>query len=218
MISYAFLVLFAAAAVLNLVGAGTKNKILSAVTKPMLLSSLCLFCVLRGSPEPFLVAALAACWLGDVLLMGGGAWFIAGGVSFFAGHVFFIVVLSRRVDFSALPVVSLVCAGLLYAAATIYVMLCVKKGVPKLICLPMFLYLLSNAATNLLALAWFVQSPGLWSAAAFAGAVLFFLSDCALYLMRFEPGRKRFFKTNFFVMLTYVVATLLLTLALTLSR
>ena len=97
--SYIFLILFLIAAGLNLAASLKNSKILFGVTKPMLLLLLCLYCCFRTSPNPdwLLIAAFAACWLGDVLLMlKGDLWFTVGGVSFFAGHVLLIFIFSRQ--------------------------------------------------------------------------------------------------------------------------
>ena len=78
----------------------------------------------------------------------------------------------------------------------------------------MLLYLLCNAVTNLFALTRLIESPGVWTAVSFVGALLFFLSDCALFLLRYESGRESFFKSGFFVMLTYISGVLLIALGL----
>ena len=207
-----FLILYAVCAGLNLVGA-IKSRILSAVTKPLLMPLLCLYCIFRGTPSPdcLLVAALAACWLGDVLLMmGSNVWFTAGGVSFFSGHVLLIIVFAHRVGLDALPLCALIPAALIYAGAAVYVMNKARKNAPKLMQLPMLLYLVANAVTNLFALAFLFAAPGAWSAAAYCGALLFFLSDCALYLTRYDPEPKRFYRSGFFIMLTYTSGVMLI--------
>ena len=218
MLSYIILALFLIAAALNIAGTTKGREKLFAATKPLLLSLLCLYSVWRTFPEPdiLLAAALFACFLGDVLLMPkGNGWFVAGGLSFFAGHVMLSVIFARRVDFSHLPLRLLIPAAILYIAAAVAVMARSRRKAPILMTIPMFLYLLCNCATNLFALAWLVESPGIWQAAAYAGAALFFVSDSALYLMRFGPDRPRFYRTNSFVMLTYISAVLLITLGLT---
>ena len=52
MISYVFLGLFAAAAVVNLIGSAKGNAGMSNISKPVLLSSLCLYVLFSGLPTP----------------------------------------------------------------------------------------------------------------------------------------------------------------------
>ena len=80
---------------------------------------------------------------------------------------------------------------------------------------PMFMYLMVNAVTNVFALSRLFASPVIWSALSYAGALLFFLSDCSLFLLRYGKGKRCFFKSGFFVMLTYISAVLLIALGLT---
>lgn len=217
MIRYVFLALYLVAGTLNVCAAKKSNRKLFSATKPLLLPMLCLYCLFcrPDAPDLLLIAALFACWLGDVLLMPeGDAWFVIGGVVFFAGHVLFIFNFARCVDLTRLPLAAVVPAAAVYAAAAGYVMYRVRKDTPAPMRIPMLLYLLCNAVTNLFALSYLIQYPGLRSAVSYAGAALFFLSDCALFLMRSDTGKKSFFKTDCFVMLTYISGVLLITLGL----
>ena len=230
MVSYIILALFLIAAALNLAGTGKGREKLFAATKPLLLSLLSIYSIVRLyslnperplfpaiflSPDLMIIPALFACFLGDVLLMPkGDGWFVAGGLSFFAGHVMFSVIFAQRADLSHLPYPALIPAAALYFAAVCAVIARCRKNAPIPMLIPMLLYLLCNLATNIFALAWLVGKPGVWQAA-YAGAALFFVSDSALFLLRFGTGRERFYKTNFFVMLTYISGVLLITLGLT---
>ena len=217
MFPYVFLILYLIAAALNLAGTLKNNKLLFGVTKPALLLLLCLYCFFRTSPTPdwLLIAALAACWLGDVLLMlKGDLWFTVGGVSFFAGHVLLIFIFARQTSLADAPLAVLIPAAALYAAAASLVMARAGKGAPRIMRIPMFMYLLCNAVTNLFALARMTGSFGIWSVLSYVGALLFFLSDCILFLLRYDTERTCFFKSGFFVMLTYISAVLLITLGL----
>ncbi len=212
---YVFLSVFLVASVLNLIAAAKTFKVLSAVTKPLLLLSLCLYTVFHGLPEPdcLLAAALCACWLGDVLLMlKGEGWFFAGGLSFFAGHVLIILNFARSADLKSIPYAAVIPVAAVYAAITVFVITRSVKEAPKLMIVPAFLYLMCNSATNVFALILLLQSPGLHTATAFAGAVLFFLSDCILVLQRYDTRHKWRIKTHFAVMLTYISGVLLITL------
>ena len=216
-LSYVFLFLYLIAAVLNLAGTEKGREKLFKFTKPALLLLLCLYCLFRTLPSPdlLIIAAIVACWLGDVLLMiDGEAWFTAGGVSFFAGHVLLILVFARQTDISRVPLVFLIPAAALYVTAAGFVMARARKTAPLTMQIPMLLYLFCNAAMNLFALSRLLESPGIWQAVSYVGAILFFLSDCALFLLRYDNERKSLFKTDFFVMLTYICGVLFITLGL----
>lgn len=215
--AYLFLILFVIAAVLNVIGARIDRSKLSMVTKPMLLLLLILYSVFRSlpsQPDWLIFGALVACWLGDILLMlPGDKWFTLGGVSFLTGHVLLTVIFARELDFARLPLAVLIPAALLYAAVAAVVIVR-SKTAPKPLRIPLLLYLICNSVTNLFALARLIAGPGLWTALSFAGALLFFLSDCSLFLMQYDTGKKRFFKTYVFVMLTYTSAVCLITVGL----
>ena len=49
------------------------------------------------------------------------------------------------------------------------------------------------------------------AAVAYVGAVLFFISDCTLFLVRYHKNKDLIFKRHFTVMLTYIVGELLIT-------
>ena len=212
---YVFLALFLVAAVLNVAGTRMPRGKLFAATKPMLLSLLCLYCLTRGNVDPLLIAALGACWVGDILLMlHGEFWFTAGGVAFFAGHALFVLIFARLTDVTALPLFVLIPAVCVYAFLSCAVMFRARKKAPKIMQIPMLLYLLCNSATNLFALSRLWTACGIWEAATYLGAVLFFLSDLALFMLRYDTGRRRFYKTDTFVMITYISAVLLIALGL----
>ncbi len=218
MLPYVFLALYLIAAVFNLIGTREGRGKLFAVTKPMLILLLCLYCFLKTLPSPdrMLIAAFAACWVGDILLMlKGDLWFTVGGISFFAGHVLLIFVFAREADLGSAPIAVLIVASAVYAAAASLVMARAGGGAPVIMRVPMFMYLMVNGVTNVFALSRLFASPGIWSALSYAGALLFFLSDCILFLLRYEKGRPRLFKSGFFVMLTYISAVLLIALGLT---
>ena len=231
MLPYVFMLLFAAAAAVNLVGAKKGNAVLSNVSKPALLPCLCLYCLSVTYPEPdiLLICALAACWLGDVLLMlKSEIWFAAGGVSFFAGHVLLIFVFSNRLGSQYGVFGAVTGFSLIYAAAACTVIFMTRKKAPKIMLIPMLLYLLCNGVMNAFALLCLIRSDGMamhtpgpeeirqtvCCAVSFIGALLFFISDCALFLQKYGGEKPRFYKSDFFVMLTYISGVCLITLGL----
>ena len=54
------------------------------------------------------------------------------------------------------------------------------------------------------------SQKNIWGAVAFAGAVLFFISDCTLFLVRYHKNKNLIFKRHFTVMLTYLLGELLI--------
>lgn len=230
MLPYIFILLFLAAAVLNLIGTKGHDRLFRA-TKPVLLLLLCLYCLFRGLPKPdlLLIGALFACGVGDILLMlKGDKWFVSGGVSFFIGHVLLILVFAGRLDTYYNIFYGISCLAIPYIITACVIMFITRKNTPKAMIIPMLLYLLCNGIMNAFALLCLIRSPAVGMrvpsadeirqtvccALSYAGAVLFFLSDCALFLMRYGGDKKRFYKTDFFVMLTYISGTFLITAGL----
>lgn len=217
MISYVILILYLTAAVLNLAGTRKGKSRLFMATKPTLLLLVCLYCYSRSadSPDLLLIGAFLACWLGDVLLMlRGTGWFITGGASFLTGHFLLIFIFTRSVDFGRLPVIPIIFASLSYSVLACVIMLRSRKNAPGAMLIPILLYLLCNGAMNVFALVRLIEYPGVWQAVSYAGALLFFLSDCVLFLVRYDTEEKRFYKTHFCVMLTYISGVMLIALGL----
>lgn len=186
-------------------------------TKPFLLVLIMVYYVM-GTPEisPWLLAALATSWLGDVLLMGNGdKWFVAGGISFMFSHLLFIATYLINViplKFAGVfwPVVAV--AAAVYFGTAFFVIRLVKSTTPKSMLPPMYFYLICNSAMNIFALIQ-MMSTGYCAASviAYAGAVMFFISDCSLYVVRYYKKPDVIFKQHFTVMLTYVLGELCIT-------
>ena len=217
MLPYICLIAYLTAAALNLFAAAKKRPSLFAATKPLLLLILCAYCFFRGAPAPdlLLIGALFACWLGDVLLMvSGDVWFTAGGIAFLTGHVLLILLFARQTDPSRLPAALLIPAAAVYLGIACLIMIRSNKEAPRLMKVPILLYLLCNATMNCFALSRAAAAPALPAVLAYVGALLFFLSDCLLFLVRYDTGKKQFFKSDFWVMFTYVTGVLLITVGL----
>ena len=84
-------------------------------------------------------------------------------------------------------------------------------GIPKIMKIPMFGYLIGNSLMNIFALMQLISNPCAGSAVAYIGAVLFFVSDCSLFLVKYHKNRDLIFKRHFTVMLTYILGELLIT-------
>ena len=75
----------------------------------------------------------------------------------------------------------------------------------------MYFYLLSNSTMNVFSLMQLTSLRSAGAAVAYVGAVLFFISDCTLFLVRYHKNKDLIFKRHFTVMLTYILGELLIT-------
>ena len=163
-------------------------------------------------PSAVLVAALATSWLGDVLLIPQGmAWFTAGGISFLISHILFIAVYVPNVDFQSVTWWAVALVALVYLTVAVLVFRALLPTTSKSMIAPLFLYISANATMNVFAFMQFLSDPCLASAIAYIGAVLFFISDCSLFFVRFHKNKNIIFKRHFTVMLTYVLGEFLIT-------
>lgn len=199
---FIFLGLMLAAAALNLF---TKYKSFS---KPLLLPLITAYYVTSVHEINWiLVAALAASWLGDVLLIKEtNAWFTAGGISFMLSHFLFIAVYAARIDFSLVNWLAVIPAVIVYFGASAVIIRLVQPTTPKVMVVPMYIYLLANSSMNVFALMQLMSNTCAGSAVAYVGAVLFFISDCTLFTVRYY--KNGYFKSFFLCMLTYIFGEL----------
>ena len=179
----------------------------------MLLFFLTLYYVFSADPvSALMLAALVTSWLGDVLLIPDGVvWFGAGGISFFASHILFITVYASNIDFAGVRWYVIIPVFVLYLAVSLKVILSIRDNTQKLLLAPLYLYLAANGAMNAFALMQLMARPCAGSVMAFVGAVLFFVSDCALFICIFHKNKNLIFKQHFTVMLTYLAGQCLIT-------
>ncbi len=187
-----------------------------ALTKPVLLMLLALhYAACAVDLSWVLLLALLTSWLGDVLLiLKGHKWFARGGISFLVSHFLFIAVYLPDLRLNAVPWLLLLLVAPVYFGISMRIIRAVEPTTPKSLIKPMGLYLLTNSAMNLFALIRMltVQSPG--SLVAYLGAVLFFASDCTLFLVRYYQKPDVVFKKHFTVMFTYLVGELFITVGI----
>lgn len=189
-------------------------------TKPFLLIFLLLFYLLaagrHGGVERDLALALATSWLGDVLLIPKGhVWFTAGGVSFGASHVFFILVYTQNIVFEGMPWWLVIPVALLYFGIAFAVIKAVTPTTPKIMVGPMYVYLLANATMNTFALMQLISHRSAGAVVAYIGALLFFISDCTLFLVRYyKKNENLIYHKHFTVMFTYLAGELLIVLGM----
>lgn len=181
-------------------------------TKPFLLPLIiAYYLAASAAPSWLLVIALVFSWLGDVLLIPhGNKWFVMGGISFMMTHFLFIAVYARRVTFSGVKWWLVIPVAVVYYGISAVIIKNLTPSTPKMMLAPMYVYLLSNSTMNVFALMQLLSAKSAGAAVAFAGAVLFFISDCTLFLVRYHKNKKLIFKDHFTVMLTYIAGELLI--------
>lgn len=204
-----FLALFIAVSLVHLYGSFKDNRTIRNISKGLILLSLAGYYAFSVSPVWWLViAALLLSWLGDVLLMFKNG-FAAGGVSFMASHVCFILIYLPQIRFSSVPWYAYAAIVLVYGAAVFLVFRALKTHLPRKLYYPMMLYLIVNGLMNGFALMQLISLPGLAAALVFIGALLFFVSDSTLFFVRFHKT-KLVWRRHFLVMLTYILAEFLI--------
>ncbi len=218
MIKYIFLGLLIISTAVHLYHSYTLQQKKRAYTKPLLLIFILLF-YLFGVPKAeysyFLIFALLTSWLGDVLLIPkGNKWFTLGGIAFLFSHILFICVYIPNIVFSNVIWAAVIPAFCVYAAVVALIFRSLWKHVPKKMKIPMVLYLIMNGTMNTFALMQLTANPCAASLIAYIGAVMFFISDCTLFLVRFHPNKNLVFKQHFTVMLTYVAGEFMITLGM----
>lgn len=210
---YIFLILFAVSSLCHLYFSWMDNKRGRAVTKPFLLVFLILYYLVSADPLSYLLLfALITSWLGDVLLIPKGhIWFSTGGISFAASHILFILVYSTRIVFSQVSWIPIILIAIVYAAIVTGIMAMIWNSTPKPMKGTMGLYLLANATMNVFALMQLLTTRSAGAVVAYIGAVLFFISDCTLFLVRYYTKKQIVFKKHFTVMLTYLLGEFMIT-------
>lgn len=209
-----FLAVFLLSTAIHLYASLRKETKLRNVTKPFILLSLLGFYVLAArAPAAAIILALLFSWLGDILLIPKGVkWFTAGGIAFMISHAFFIAGYCRDIVFSRIPGLLIILLAVFFAAAVAFIFSKLKPHLPKALFYPMFLYLLINGAMNCFAIFRCVSSPTAATLTTAVGAALFFVSDTALFFVRFKKDSR--LKTHFLVMLTYSIGEFLIVLGL----
>jgi len=210
--NFVYLGLFIVITGIHLYGTIKNNYSLRSATKGMLLLLLLGF-YLESVPQAsvFMVVALIMSWAGDVLLIPHGLkWFTAGGIAFMIGHLFFVFEYNTDINFANVPVWLIILLGALFAAAVVFIFSKLKVYLLKQIIVPMFLYLLINGTMNCFAIYRMISCFSLATLTTVVGALLFFVSDTALFFVRFN--KNSVMKSHFLVMLTYTLGELLIVL------
>ena len=208
------LILFFLVTGIHLYASFRKDRKLRNITKPFILLLLLAWYLLSAEKASWtIILALLFSWLGDVLLIPkGNKWFTAGGIAFMISHFFFILSYAAITDFSKVPLWPKIVLPLLFFLCSSTVFYYLRPHLPKALFWPMLLYLLINGTMN--CFAWFrslsvTGKAGLITA---LGALLFYISDCSLFFVRFKKDSRM--KTHFWVMLTYSLGEFLIILGL----
>lgn len=221
--SYVFLALFFILSGIHLYDSYRDDAAARKRTKPFLLLCLLLFYVTaaagKGGPELYLMLALLTSWLGDVLLIPkGNLWFTAGGFSFGAAHIFFILAYAKSIVYEGMLWWLVIPVLLVYIAVSITIVKAVASTTSKVMIILMMLYLLANSTMNGFALMQLITHQNAGTIVAFIGAVLFFISDCTLFLVRlYKKNENLIFHKHFTVMLTYLSGEFLIVLGMLLQ-
>ena len=197
----------------HLVYSWRDNQKRRAFTKPFLLVFLVLY-YLACARQIYipLILALLTSWLGDVLLIPKGhKWFTAGGIAFMLSHLFFILVYLQKIELSQQPWQIIIPVAMLYYGIALKIIYSLKGNTPKMMLFPMYFYLLCNSTMNIFALMQLCSDRSIGALTAYIGAVLFYISDCTLFLVRYHPNKELVFKKHFTVMITYLLGEFLIT-------
>ncbi|MBR2701140.1 MAG: lysoplasmalogenase [Erysipelotrichaceae bacterium] len=213
---YIRLVLFGVFSLIHLYDSFFDNSRARKKTKPFLLLFLTLFYLLAAREKNYLlVAALIFSWLGDVLLIPkGDKWFFRGGIAFGISHLFFIAQYIPHISFDRIPWVAVIPAAIVYFGISFAIIEIIKPTTPKSMLFPMYLYLLCNSAMNLFSFNQLLQHHNIGAALALIGAIMFFLSDCALFIVRYGKNPKIVYRKHFTVMLAYLMGEFLIVLGM----
>jgi uncharacterized membrane protein YhhN len=180
------------------------------VSKPLTTVLIITAAIIAETPVPaayktLVLAGLLCSLAGDIALMFPEKWFTAGLVSFLAAHVFYILAFKPGPGQS-------ISAGLLLPFV-IFGLLMFRILAPSLgrLKIPVLVYIAAITAMAGLAAGRFVYRGGTRPLLAFAGAVLFLISDSVLAYDRFA---KKLGPAQAIILGTYFPAQLLIALSI----
>lgn len=207
-----FLILYIAVSALHLVASWRDEPERRKKTKPFLLILLLLYYLFAAkNPSVLLILALLTSWLGDVLLIPKGhKWFTLGGIAFMFSHLFFVLLYCGQITLSKVSPVLIVLLAAAYYGFSLFIIRRIRDNTPKAMVAPMYFYLICNSTMNIFAMMQLLSRPSLAAAVAYVGALLFYVSDCCLFLVRYGKKPEIVFKKHFTVMLTYLLGELLI--------
>lgn len=208
------LIIFIVSTTIHLYASLKQDKKLRNYTKPFILTSLLGFYAVSTSElRVVTILALLFSWIGDLWLMIPGVkWFAIGGISFMISHLFFIGSYLYEITFANVNVFVTIILAIFFFITVSIIFSKLKNYLPKKLFYPMYLYLLINGAMNCFAVFRMMSNVNINTLTTCIGAFLFFISDSALFFVRFKKDCK--LKTHFLVMLTYSIGEFLIVLGL----
>jgi len=180
------------------------------VLKPLTTGLVITVALVARTPVPaayktLILAGLLCSLLGDIALMFPEKWFKAGLVSFLTAHVFYILAFKPG---PGRPISAGMFVPFLIFGLLMFRILAPSLGRLKL---PVFVYIAAITAMAGLAAGRFVDGGGTRPLLAFAGAVLFLVSDSVLAYDRFA---KKLRPAQVIILGTYFPAQLLIALSI----
>ncbi|HUT08437.1 MAG TPA: lysoplasmalogenase [Candidatus Latescibacteria bacterium] len=180
------------------------------VMKPMTMVLVITVALIAATPVPaayksLVLAGLLCSLLGDIALMFSEKWFTAGLASFLAAHVFYVLAFKPGPG-RPIP------AGLFFPFI-IFGLLMFRILAPRLgpMKFPVFVYIAAITVMAAFAAGRFVDGGGTRPLLAFAGAILFLISDSVLAYDRFA---KKLGPAQVIILGTYFPAQLLIALSI----
>ena len=217
---YIILILYVFTSFLHLLASYEDDSQKRKKTKPFLLGLLLLFYLFAAKEKNiFLILALLTSWLGDILLIPKGHnWFTYGGISFIFSHLFFVIVYMEQISFHHVKWLLVIPLAIVYFCIAFKVILAVRNTTPKKMILPMHFYLLCNSTMNVFAFMQLITTHSAGALVAYIGALLFFVSDCTLFIVRYYKNPEIIYRKHFTVMLTYLLGELLIVAGMLMIR
>lgn len=203
--------LFLTVTVIHLIACYKRYPKTRTATKVLLMPLLCLFYLsVAREIRLLVVAAILFGWIGDVLLLleRKNTFMLLGIIAFALGHVCYISAILAAYPHPGLQI--LIPLALLAAWIT-FVCMKLLPYAPKSLRVPGLIYAILLSGTCLSALYELLCTCKGAYAIAFVGGLFFMLSDT---LLTGQQYRKELRHGNFYVMLTYILAQLLLIVGL----
>ena len=212
MLAYLFLTIYVLISLIHLKDSFNDEQDKRKKTKPFLLLFLILYYLFMSEEVSLLVFfTLVCCWIGDVVLtQKGNMYFVIGGISFLIAHILLVFLYSKRINLALInwPLTLFIMA--FYLFAIIQVMKIVKDNISLKMFIPMTIYLICNFFMNAFAIMQLQCNKSFGEVILVIGAIMFFISDSALFIVRYAKKKDIIYHNHFFVMLTYLVAMFLI--------
>ena len=206
------IVLFSLVSCIHLVSCYFGVKTVRGITKCLLMPPLAaVYLLLSAAPNYLVIMALAFSFVGDVLLLGPkSADSMKPGIASFAvTHLLYIVVTVNSGLMQGIPIWAIVVIGLAFLIAGSLVYMEIRKYASpklKLFAVPYVLLIFGMSALQTMV---FVNKPSFGTVLLAVGSLFFIVSDTTLSMSVLKPAKKVTL-TNFFVMITYILAQLLI--------